>query len=162
MKRAAIYARFSTDLQGDRSIEDQVAICREYAQRQDLDVVATFDDRAVSGASLNRDGVQRLLAAARDREFDVVLAESMSRVGRDQEDRAGIRKRLRFAGISIMTPTDGVVTDLTDGIRAVIDSQYLEDLKHATRRGMAGVIRDKRHAGGNQDFAQSSTPSGGR
>jgi site-specific DNA recombinase len=63
-------------------------------------------------------------------------------------DRAAIRKRLRFAGVTIMTPADGVVTDLTDGIRAVIDSQYLDDLKHATRRGMAGVIRDKRHAGG--------------
>jgi hypothetical protein len=41
----------------------------------------------------------------------------MSRIGRDQEDRAAIRKRLRFAGITIMTPSDGVVTDLTDGIR---------------------------------------------
>ena len=47
-----------------------------------------------------------------------------------------------------MTPADGVVTDLTDGIRAVIDSQYLDDLKHATRRGMTGVIRERRHAGG--------------
>src|SRR4030088_2936862 len=72
----------------------------------------------------------------------------MSRVGRDQEDRAPIRKRLRFANVPIMPPADGVVTDLTDGIRAVIDSQYLDDLKHATRRGMAGVIREKRHAGG--------------
>ena len=72
----------------------------------------------------------------------------MSRVGRDQEDRAAIRKRLRFANVTIMTPVDGVVTELTDGIRAVIDSQYLDDLKHATRRGMAGVIREKRHAGG--------------
>jgi site-specific DNA recombinase len=149
MRRAAIYARFSTDLQDDRSIEDQIAICRDYARRHDLVVVETYDDRAASGASVfNRDGVQRLLAATRAGVFDVVIAESMSRVGRDQEDRAAIRKRLRFAGVTIMTPADGVVTDLTDGIRAVIDSQYLDDLKHATRRGMAGVIRDKRHAGG--------------
>jgi site-specific DNA recombinase len=149
VKRAAIYARFSTDLQDDRSIEDQIAICREYARRHDLLVVETYDDRAASGASVfNRDGVQRMLAAARAGVFDVVIAESMSRVGRDQEDRAAIRKRLRFAGVTTMTPADGVVTDLTDGIRAVIDSQFLDDLKHATRRGMAGVIRDKRHAGG--------------
>ena len=149
MRRAAIYARFSTDLQDDRSIEDQIAICRDYARRHDLVVVETYDDRAASGASVfNRDGVHRLLAAARAGIFDIVIAESMSRVGRDQEDRAAIRKRLRFANVTIMTPADGVVTDLTDGIRAVIDSQYLDDLKHATRRGMAGVIREKRHAGG--------------
>jgi site-specific DNA recombinase len=42
-----------------------------------------------------------------------------------------------------MTPTDGVVTDLTDGIRAVFDSQYLDDLKHAVRRGCpAEFVRD--------------------
>ena len=46
--RAAIYARFSTDLQDDRSIEDQIAICREYARRNDLVVVETYDDRASS------------------------------------------------------------------------------------------------------------------
>ena len=48
----------------------------------------------------------------------------------------------------MMTPVDGVVTRLTDGIKAVIDSQYLEDLKIMIHRGMTGVIRDGRHAGG--------------
>lgn len=149
MKRAAIYSRFSTDLQNDRSIEDQIALCREFAARHGLTVTATFEDRAVSGSNLiNRLGVQRLLAAAKARQFDVLIAESMSRVGRDQEDRAAIRKRLRFAGIAIMTPADGVVTDLTDGIRAVIDSQYLDDLKHSIRRGMSGVVRSGRSGGG--------------
>src|SRR5205809_3227741 len=69
-----------------------------------------------------------------------MAAEAMIRHGHGDQVGAwlAIRKRLRFAGVTIMTPADGVVTDLTDGIRAVIDSQYLEDLKHATRRGMAG------------------------
>jgi site-specific DNA recombinase len=47
-----------------------------------------------------------------------------------------------------MTPVDGLVTDLVDGVRAVVDSQQLEDLKHATRRGMAGLVRDALSAGG--------------
>ena len=47
-----------------------------------------------------------------------------------------------------MTPADGVVTPLVDSIRAVIDSQYLDDLKVMVRRGMAGVVREGRHAGG--------------
>lgn len=72
----------------------------------------------------------------------------MSRIGRDQEDRAYIRKRLNFQGITLMTPSDGVVTSLTDGIRAVIDSQYLEDLKGWIRRSMTDLIRQGRSAGG--------------
>lgn len=149
MKRTAIYARFSTDLQNERSIDDQIALCRAYAARQGYVVVATFDDRGVSGASMHRrPGIKRLLAAAADGHFDVVLAEMMSRIGRDLEDRASIRKRLTFAGIQIVTPSDGLVSPLTDSIRAVIDSQQLEDTKGMIRRGMAGVIREGRHAGG--------------
>jgi DNA invertase Pin-like site-specific DNA recombinase len=99
MKRAAIYARFSTDMQNERSIDDQIALCREYATRQGLTVVGTFEDRALSGASIhNRPGIESLLLAARNRQFETVLSESMSRIGRDQEDRAAIRKRLRLRG----------------------------------------------------------------
>ena len=51
-QRAALYARFSSDLQKDRSIDDQLALCRVHAQRESLKVVATFADRAKSGATL--------------------------------------------------------------------------------------------------------------
>jgi site-specific DNA recombinase len=147
--RAVIYARFSTDLQDERSIADQVALCSEYAQRQGHAVTAIYEDASASGASLHgRPAIMRLLAEAARGSFDLVLAESMSRVGRDQEDRAAIRKRLSFHGIAIATPTDGVVTPLVDGIRAVIDSQQLEDLKHHTRRGMRARVHEGRSAGG--------------
>jgi site-specific DNA recombinase len=43
-KRAAIYARFSTDLQNERSIEDQVSLYQSYAQREDLSVVGTYEE----------------------------------------------------------------------------------------------------------------------
>src|SRR6516162_11957338 len=42
-KRAAIYARFSTELQNERSIEDQIALCQSYAQRERLNVVCTYE-----------------------------------------------------------------------------------------------------------------------
>jgi DNA invertase Pin-like site-specific DNA recombinase len=146
---AALYARFSSDLQRDRSIDDQVALLREFAAKNGYRIVAVYEDRATSGATFRtRPGIQQLLAGARDRAFDAVLAESMSRIGRDQESRAHVRKHLRHAGVKIVTPADGVVTNLTDGIRAVMDDQYLEDLKAAVYRGMKGVIRDGRNAGG--------------
>ena len=149
MTRAAIYARFSSDMQRDRSIEDQIEVCRSYAERMRFDVVEVYADRAKSGASMHgRDGIQRMIADGRQRVFDVVIAETLSRLGRDEGDRAEIRKRLTFAGVKIMTPSDGEVTRLTDGIKAIIDAQYLEDLKLMIRRGMAGVTRDGRHAGG--------------
>ena len=56
--RAVIYARYSTDLQRDASIEDQVRACRALASRQGYDVSEVYTDRATSGASLMRPGIQ--------------------------------------------------------------------------------------------------------
>ena len=149
MKRAAIYARFSSDLQDSRSIGDQVTLCCDYAQRQGYLVARVYDDAAASGASLHgRPGIKRLIDDAQAKAFDVLIAESMSRIGRDQEDRAYVRKRHRFFRIGIETPSEGVVTPLIDGVRAALDSEYLEDLKRHTRRGMTGRVREGLSAGG--------------
>ncbi len=149
MNRAAIYARFSSDRQTDRSIADQVALCRAWAAREGFVVVDVFEDHAISGASMHgRHDMTRMLSSAAHKSFDIVIAESMSRIGRDEEDRAAIRKRLTFHGVRMATPSDGFVSPLVDGIRAVIDSVYLDDLKKMVRRGMAGVVREGRSAGG--------------
>jgi site-specific DNA recombinase len=81
--RTAIYARFSTELQQERSIEDQFALCRAYAAKNGLDVVGAYDDRARSGASIfGRDGLMRMMDAARDGTFDVILVEALDRLSR--------------------------------------------------------------------------------
>ena len=51
MTRAALYARYSSDLQREASIEDQFRICREHAEREGWTVSATYRDAAISGAS---------------------------------------------------------------------------------------------------------------
>jgi len=67
-----------------------------------------------------------MLADAEHAAFDVLLCESMSRIGRDKEHRANIRKRLGHLDIAIETPSEGVVTPLIDGVRAALDSEYLK------------------------------------
>ena len=147
--RAAIYARFSSDKQRDRSIEDQVALCRQFCERDGLSVVGVYEDRAISGASTaNRLGWQRLMKDARAARFDVVVAEALDRISRDQEDLAGIHKRLRFRKIEIRTVQDGKAEEIHVGIKGLLGVLYLKDLAQKTKRGQARVIRDGRHNGG--------------
>ncbi|MGD9657987.1 MAG: recombinase family protein [Methylocystis sp.] len=149
MKRAAIYARFSTELQHERSIDDQVAVCRNYAERNELEIVSVYDDRARSGASMyGRDGLLRLLDAARDGSFEVILIEALDRLSRDQEDLAGIWKRLNFLGVELRAVHEGTADQIQIGVRGLLGSLFLIDLAHKVRRGMQGVVRDGRHAGG--------------
>jgi site-specific DNA recombinase len=87
MTRAVIYARFSTELQNEKSTDDQIALCRTHAARQGLNVVGIYEDKARSGASVfGREGLMRLMDAARERAFDVVLVEALDRLSRDMED----------------------------------------------------------------------------
>ena len=149
MNRAAIYARFSTDLQDERSIEDQSTLCRKYAEREGLNVVATFDDRARSGGSiLGRDGLLQLMDKARERAFDVVIVEALDRLSRDMEDLAGIHKRLSFLGIEIRAVHEGVVNTVLVGLRGLVGQLYREDNAHKVRRGQAGRVGQGLNAGG--------------
>jgi Site-specific recombinases, DNA invertase Pin homologs len=148
MTRAAIYARFSSDLQNDRSIEDQAALCRTICDRAGYEVVALYQDRALSGTSTaHRAGFQAMMQAAGADLFDAIVAEDVDRIARDQADWHWARKRLDFLGIKIHTP-GGVVGRLDGSVRAMMAEHFIENLALHVRRGMAGVIREGRNAGG--------------
>jgi site-specific DNA recombinase len=148
-RRAVVYARFSSEKQSDRSIEDQVELCRTFCEREGLRVLGVYDDRAISGAStINRAGWLKLMRDSTNDEFDVVVAESLDRISRDQEDLARIYKRLRFKQIEIWTVQDGRAGEIHVGVKGLLGALYLKDLAQKTKRGQAGVIRDGRHNGG--------------
>ena len=128
MMRAAIYARFSTELQRDRSINDQMALCRAHAERAGLCTVATYHDSARSGASVfGRDGLEQMMEHAREKRFDVLIVEALDRLSRDMEDLAGIHKRLTFLGIEIRAVHDGTADTVLVGIRGLVGQMQRED-----------------------------------
>src|SRR5262245_25875763 len=97
--RVALYARYSSDQQRPTSIADQLRVCRERAVRDGWMVVGEFDDPGVSGYSLLlRPGLQALMRGAHAGDFDIVLAESLDRFSRDQQDTAAVFKKLSFLG----------------------------------------------------------------
>ena len=146
--RAVIYARYSTDLQSAASVEDQVRVCKERITREGWELIQVFQDRAISGASSLRPGYQALLAGARDGAFDVVVAEALDRLSRDQEDMAGLFKRLRFAGISIVTLSEGEVSELHVGLKGTMNALFLKDLAAKTHRGLRGRVVAGKSGGG--------------
>jgi site-specific DNA recombinase len=146
--RVAIYARYSSDNQRDASIADQLRICREFAARQGWAVVEEFTDHAISGATLLRSGFQALMRNALNRRFDVVLAESLDRFSRDQEDTAGLFKRLTFAGVNIVTLAEGDITYLHIGFKGTMNALFLKDLAEKTHRGLRGRVETGKAGGG--------------
>jgi Resolvase, N terminal domain len=136
MTRVALYARYSSDNQRDASIEDQLRICREKAERETWTVVSTYKDAGISGASMIlRPGIQTLLQDAQRQQFDIVLAEALDRISRDQADVATLFKHLRFAGVPIITLAEGEISELHVGLKGTMNALFLKDLAAKTHRG---------------------------
>ena len=146
--RVALYARYSSDLQSDHSIEDQVRLCTEYAAKNGWSVVECYSDAGLSGASLMRPGIQALIRDANDGRFEIVLAEALDRLSRDQEDIAGVYKRMQFAGVEMVTLSEGAISTLHIGLKGTMNALFLKDLADKTRRGLRGRVEHGKSGGG--------------
>lgn len=146
--RAAIYARYSTDLQTNASIEGQHRLCARLIEHNGWREAETYADRGLSGASHLRPAYQRLLADAPNKTFDVVVAESLDRISRDQEHIAAFFKQMRFRGIPIVTVAEGNITELHIGLKGTMSSLFIRDLALKTHRGLEGRVRKGKSAGG--------------
>ena len=148
MPRCAIYARFSTDRQSPNSAEDQVRICREHAAREGWEISEVYADLAISGASNRRPGMTAMLQDAAAGSFDILLAEGLDRIARNQADIATIYQRLEFAKVAIVTLSEGRVNELHIGLKGTMGALFLKDLGDKIRRGQRGSIARGRIPGG--------------
>ena len=147
--RCALYARYSSDQQRAASIEDQFRVCRERAARENWKIAGAYKDSAVSGASMIlRPGIQALLEDARRGLFEIVVAEALDRVSRDQADVATLYKHLKFAGVMIVTLSEGEINELHVGLKGTMNALFLKDLAAKTRRGLRGRVEQGRSGGG--------------
>ena len=138
--RAAVYARYSTDLQREASIEDQVRQCKAFLTGKGWTFVCSYEDRAMSGASAFRPAYQALREDSRHGRFDVAVAVSLDRFSRDQEDTAGLYKRLKHLGIPIVTIAEGEVTPLHVAFAGAMNSMALTLLADRTWSGLEGRV----------------------
>ncbi|PTW34655.1 recombinase family protein [Rhodovulum kholense] len=126
--RAAIYARYSTDLQSAASIPDQVRLCRRLCEERGWTVAEVFADEAMSGASQLRPDFQRMQQAAMRGSFDVIVAEALDRLSRDQEHIAGLHKRMRYLGVKIVTKAEGEISEMHIGLGGTMSALFLRNL----------------------------------
>ena len=150
MTRVALYARYSDDKQSPNSIEDQFRICRMHADKQGWSVADSYSDAGISGATVVfRPGVKTLIRDAMAGKFEMVLAEALDRLSRDQEDIAAVFKRLRFAGVPIVTLSEGEITELHVGLKGTMNALFLKDLASKTHRGVRGRVEAGKVGCGN-------------
>ena len=127
MKNAVIYARYSSDKQPDQSIEGQLRVCNEYAERNGLTIVDTYIDRATTGTNGNRPSFQRMLSDSdKPVVWDIVLVYAIDRFGRNAIEIAMNKQRLKKNGKTLISATQRT-SDNIDGTKN-LDGILLENV----------------------------------
>lgn len=142
MQRAVIYARFSSDMQREESIDAQVRACKAYAKRQGYIVVDTYKDEAKSGReTTKRDAYNKMMADAMEDKFDVIIFHKIDRNSRnelnyftfkDKLEKLGVRYEYAAQPIDSMSPEG----QMMEGVLVSMAAYYSRNLAKETKKGM--------------------------
>jgi len=147
--RCCIYARVSTEEQAERdlSIPFQLERCRYHAQGNGWDIVKEFVDAGESARTDKRHDFQRMIAAARCKEFDIILVHKLDRFARNDYDFIVYEKELEDLGItveSISEPGDASTPAgyISRRMMQIISTWYSKNLAIEVKKGMQQKVEN--------------------
>ena len=159
MKTAVIYARYSSERQSEQSIEGQIRVCTDYAERNDIVIVDTYIDRAMTGTNDKRTDFQRMLKDSVKKAWDFVLVYKLDRFGRNKYEAAINKHTLKTNGVKLISAMENI-PDTPEGIilESLLEGMaeyYSAELSQKVKRG----LKESRLKG---QFTGGSVPYGYR
>lgn len=159
MRKAVIYARFSSDKQDEASIDAQVRACREYASGKGYTILEVYADEAVSGKgskTASRKAYQRMLRDVNKGLFDTILIHKYDRVARNLGEHVNLEKRLKDRQVELIA----VAQDFGNTSEAKImrtlmwslSEYYLDNLSSEVKKGHRETALKALHNGGYAPF----------
>lgn len=95
-----------------------------------------------------RSGIQQLLAYANTGQITQVWREALDRISRDKEEIAKIYKHLQYRDVTLHTLSEGEINELHIGLKGTINSVFLKELSHKTKRDQVARVRGGKSGGG--------------
>ena len=122
--KAVIYARYSSDNQREESIEGQLRECTAYCKKNDITILGTYIDRALSAKTDHRPDFQRMIKDSAKGLFDVIIVWKLDRFARNRYDSAHYKAQLRKYGVKVLSATENI----SDGPEGIILESMLEGM----------------------------------
>ncbi len=152
MKRAVIYARYSSDAQKETSIDDQIRDCKKYAADNDYHIIHIYRDDCVSGKTDNRAQFQKMLTDSSSELFETVIVWKLDRFARNRNESAINKVKLKKNGVKVVSAMehipDGPEGIILESVLEGMAEYYIYDLMEKTTRGRIGVALQCKHTGG--------------
>ena len=122
--KAVIYARYSSNNQREESIEGQLRECTAYCKKNDITILQTYVDRAMSAKTDHRPDFQRMIKDSAKGLFDVIIVWKLDRFARNRYDSAHYKAQLRKYGVKVLSATENI----SDGPEGIILESMLEGM----------------------------------
>ena len=138
--KAVIYARYSSDNQREESIEGQLRENKAFAEKNGIEIIGTYIDRALSAKTDNRPEFQKMIKDSSKGLFDIVLVWKLDRFARNRYDSAFYKATLKKNNVKVMSATENI-SEGADGIllEAILEGfaeYYSVELAEKIKRGM--------------------------
>ena len=138
---AVAYARYSSDMQREESIEAQLNAIHEYAQKKGIEIIQEYLDRGVSGRRIEkRDAFLQMIKDAQGKRFQIVLVHESSRFARNREESAIYKHKLKKLGIKVIFVSqdfgEGEHTVIIESLMEGLDEYYSLNLAKQTMKGL--------------------------
>ena len=151
--KGIIYARYSSDSQREESIEGQLRECKAFAKKNDITILSTYIDRALSAKTDNRPDFQRMIKDSAKGLFDVVIVWKLDRFARNRYDSAQYKNTLKKNGVRVISATEQIADDSTGILIESILEGYAEyysaELSEKVTRGLTeNALKCKWNGGG--------------
>ena len=138
--KAVIYARYSSDSQREESIDGQLRECMEFAKYNEMTVVNTYIDRALSAKTDNRPEFQRMIKDSYKCNFDVVIVWKLDRFARNRYDSAHYKALLKKNRVRVVsakeTISEGAEGILLESLLEGYAEYYSVELAEKVKRGL--------------------------
>ena len=153
-KTTIVYARYSSHQQTEQSIDGQLRVCKEFAQRNGYTIIGEYIDRAASGTNDKRPEFQRMLSDATAGTFEYVLVYQYDRFARNRRDSLNNKHHLSKYHVKLISATEPMITDdpanvFIEGMLETVAEYYSRDLAMKTKRGIQESINKKQSLGGS-------------
>ncbi|MBQ4648141.1 MAG: recombinase family protein [Clostridia bacterium] len=137
---AVIYARFSSHRQTEQSIEGQLKVCYEYAERNGYTIVGEYIDRAISGTSDARPDFLQMIKDSANKSFQFVIVYQLDRFARNRYDSATYKAKLKKNGVRVLSAKENISHDasgiLMEAVLEGMAEYYSAELGQKIKRGM--------------------------
>lgn len=150
---AVIYARYSSDSQREESIEGQLRECREYAERNNMTIVGTYIERALSAKTADRPEFQHMIKDSAKELFEIVLVWKLDRFSRDRYDSAHYKHILKKNGVKVISAKEHI----SEGPEGII----LEAMLEGYAEFYSAELSEKIHRGQKENALKGKNNGGG-